>query len=173
MLCSLQQVESVKCAMLKCFDSVEVAYAYDKTAEVLPAGEALLTLWLERSISCVSNLTSLLILGKRWMVYLLLCFFMRWSWLSSSFECSCGWSLGTEWKVHDMEEHVNGKDHNVFIYDRNHEEPTDSMATSLKQHIIETLSFDGKNSPGYYRNRFAKGPSCNYCETGQLSRSND
>ena len=35
-LCSLQQVESVKCAMLKCFDSVEVAYAYDKTAEVKP-----------------------------------------------------------------------------------------------------------------------------------------
>jgi len=71
-LCSLQQVESVKCAMLKCFDSVEVAYAYDKTAEVLPAGEALLTLWLERSISCESNLTSLLILGKHLIVYLLL-----------------------------------------------------------------------------------------------------
>jgi len=60
-------------------------------------------------------------------------------WLFSSFECSCGWSLGTEWKVHDMEVH-----HNVFIYDRNHEEPRDSMATSLKQQIIETLSFDGK-----------------------------
>ena len=65
-------------------------------------------------------------------------------WLFSSFECSCGWSLGTEWKAHDIEEHVNGKHHNVFIYDRNHEEPRDSMATSLKQQIIETLSFDGK-----------------------------
>ena len=43
-----------------------------------------------------------------------------------------------------MEEHVNGKHHNVFIYDGNHEEPTDSMDTSLKQQIIETLSFDGK-----------------------------
>ena len=43
-----------------------------------------------------------------------------------------------------MEEHVNGKHHNVFIYDRNHEEPRDSMATSLKQQIIETLSFDGQ-----------------------------
>jgi len=42
-----------------------------------------------------------------------------------------------------MEEHVNGKHHNVFIYDRNHEEPRDSMATFLKQ-IIETLSFDGQ-----------------------------
>jgi len=40
-----------------------------------------------------------------------------------------------------MEEHVNGKHHNVFIYDRNHEEPRDSMATSLKQQII---SFDGQ-----------------------------
>ena len=38
----------------------------------------------------------------------------------------------------------NGKHHNVFIYDRNHEEQTDSMATSLKQQIIETLSVDGK-----------------------------
>jgi len=73
------------------------------------------------------------------------------------------------WKNTLMENITN----NVFIYDRNHEETTDSMATSLKQQIIETLSFDGKNSPGYYRNRFAKGPSCNYCETGQLSRSND
>ena len=38
----------MKCAMLKCFHSVEVAYAYDKTTEVLPPGEALcirVTLW--------------------------------------------------------------------------------------------------------------------------------
>ena len=41
-------------------------------------------------------------------------------------------------------EHVIGKHHIVFIYDRNHEEPRDYVATSLKQQIIETLSFDGQ-----------------------------
>jgi len=42
------------------------------------------------------------------------------------------------------EEHVSGKHHNAFIYDKSHEEPRDSMSTSLKQQIIETLSFDGQ-----------------------------
>ena len=54
--CSLQQVELVKSALLKCFDSVEVAYAYDKTAETSAPGETLcskLTLQLEQSISCI------------------------------------------------------------------------------------------------------------------------
>lgn len=39
-LCDLQQVEPLKVAILKCFDSMEVAYAYDKSAQ---AGELLST----------------------------------------------------------------------------------------------------------------------------------
>jgi len=48
----------------------------------------------------------------------------------------------------------------------------------LWPHILEAADYRNtfiwwKNCPGYYRNRLTKGPSCNYCETGQLSRSND
>lgn len=32
-LCSLDQMDLVKTALLKCFDSVEIAYAYNKSAQ--------------------------------------------------------------------------------------------------------------------------------------------
>ena len=32
-ICSVEQIDSVKSGLLKCYDSTEVAYAYDKSAQ--------------------------------------------------------------------------------------------------------------------------------------------